>query len=173
MDESGFMLQPVVRRTWAPRGHTPIQHQWDRHDRLSVACALTLSPQRRRRRLYFNIQTTNIRGPDMVAFLRQLRRHVRGKLVLIWDRWSVHRSALVRKYCEKHARRIRVEWLPSYAPELNPVEQVWSHTKYGELANFAPHDIDHLDDAVRRSIRSKRRNQALLLSFVRHTGLRL
>lgn len=165
------MLQPVLRRTWAPRGRTPIQPQWDRHDRLSVACALTLSPRCRRCRLYFCIQTTNIRGPDTVAFLRQLRRHVRGKIVLIWDRWSVHRSAPVRRYCEKHARRICVEWLPSYAPELNPVEQVWTHTKYGDLANFAPHDIGHLDGAVRRSIRSKRRNQALLLSFVRHTGL--
>jgi len=92
--------------------------------------------------------------------------------VNIWDRWSVHRSAPVRGYCEKHARRIRVERLPSYAPELNPVEQGWSHTKCGELANFAPHDIGHLDDAVRRSIRSKRGNQVLLLSFVRQTGLR-
>ena len=165
------MLQPVVRRTWAPRGRTPIQHQWNRHDRLSAACALTLSPRRRLCRLYFCIQTRNIRGPDMVAFLRQLRRHMRGKVVLIWDRWSVHRSAPVREYCEKHAPQIRVEQLPSYAPELNPVEQVWSHTKYGELANFAPHDIAQLDDAVRRSIRSKRCNQALLLSFVRHTGL--
>lgn len=167
------MLQPVVRRTWAPRGQTPIQHQWGRHDRLSVTCGLILSPRARRCRLYFRIQTRNIRGPDMVAFLRQLRRHVRGKMVLIWDRWSVHRSALVRRYCEKHARQIHVEWLPSYAPELNPVEQVWSHTKYGELANFAPHDIAHLDRAVRRSIRCKRSNQTLLLSFVRHTGLRV
>ena len=80
------MLQPVVRRTWAPRGQTPIQSQWDRHDRPSVACALTLSPRRRRCQLYFRIQTTNIRAPDTAAFLRQLRRHVRGKMVLMWDR---------------------------------------------------------------------------------------
>lgn len=167
------MLQPVVRRTWAPRGQTPIQHQWDRHDRLSVAGALTISPKRHRCRLYFRIHTQNIQGPDEVAFLRQLRRHVRGKVVVIWDRWSVHRSVPVRQYCQKHAGRLRVEWLPSYAPELNPVEGVWSHTKYGALANFAPRDIDDLDTAVRASIGSKSHDQALLHSFLRHTGLAL
>ena len=57
IDESGFMLQPVVRRTWAPKGETPIQYSWDRHDRLSVIAGITVSPVRCRLGLYFQIHS--------------------------------------------------------------------------------------------------------------------
>lgn len=53
VDESGFMLQPVVRRTWAPAGQTPIHYTWDRHDRLSVIAAITVSPKQHRLDVYF------------------------------------------------------------------------------------------------------------------------
>ena len=81
------MLQPVRRRTWAPRGHTPIQKSWDRHDRLSALSALTVAPQRRRLGLYFRIHTRNICADDVVAFLHELRRHLRRKIILVLDRW--------------------------------------------------------------------------------------
>lgn len=55
MDDSGFMLQPVVRRPWASRGRTPIQYSWDHHDRLSAISALTLPPKRKRLGLYFQL----------------------------------------------------------------------------------------------------------------------
>lgn len=60
VDESGFMLQPTVQRTWAPRGQTPLHKSWDRRDRLSVLSALTLAPRRKRLGLYFDIHTHNI-----------------------------------------------------------------------------------------------------------------
>jgi hypothetical protein len=61
LDESGFMLQPLVRRTWAPRGETPVHRTWDRHHRLSVISALTVSPNRRRLGLYFSMHDANIK----------------------------------------------------------------------------------------------------------------
>lgn len=54
------MLQPVVRRTWAPTGQTPIQYSWDRRDRLSAISAITVSPVRRRFGIYFHIYSQNI-----------------------------------------------------------------------------------------------------------------
>jgi len=87
------MLQPVRRRTWAPRGQTPIHHAWDRHDRLSVIGALTLSPRQHRISVYLSYQEQNLRTPNVVEFVRQVHRQLGRKLILVWDRWSVHRSA--------------------------------------------------------------------------------
>lgn len=167
------MLQPLVRRTWAPRGKTPLLRQWDRHDRLSVVSALSLAPKRRRLGLYWRGYRCNIRGEDLVPFLRQLLRHLRRGIILIWDRWSVHRSLPVRQYLEGHADRIDVERLPSYAPDLNPDEQVWNHAKYGELANFCPHDLEQLDAAVDCAMGKEARQPSLLRSFFQIAGLKL
>jgi hypothetical protein len=72
LDESGFMLQPLRRRTWAPRGQTPIQNAWDRHDRLSVLGALSLAPWALRIGLYFGLYDHNITAADVVKFVKQL-----------------------------------------------------------------------------------------------------
>lgn len=167
------MLQPVVRRTWAPRGQTPIQRQWQRHDRLSVISAITLAPLRRRLGLYWQTQRQNIRADDVVDFLRNVRRHLRRKIVLILDRWSVHRARVVREYFERHGEAIKVEWLPPYAPDLNPVEQVWNHSKYSDLANFSPSDCGELAIHVEFSVRGQRAQPTLLRSFFNTAELKL
>lgn len=166
------MLQPVVRRTWAPRGHTPRLHQWDRHDRLSVVSAISVSPQRHRLGLCWEAHRDNIRTEQMLAFLRALRRRHAPGLILILDRWSVHRAA-VRRLLERPGRRLQVEWLPSHAPELNPVEQVWNHAKYTDLPNRAPEDIDELEGLVHGSIAQTQSQSQLLRSFFRTAKLKL
>jgi transposase len=158
------MLQPTVRRTWAPKGQTPILYSWDRRDRLSVISALSLSPQRRRLGLYFSIEKHNIRAEEFEVFVADLLRHFPKGIILILDRWMVHRSG-VRRLDRRFGRRVDVEWLPAYSPDLNPDEQVWNHSKYSQLANFIPDDVDHLAKAVKKSIRVQSRQQDLLRSF--------
>lgn len=166
------MLQPLVRRTWAPKGCTPIQYSWDRRDRLSVISALTVSPQRRRLGLYFAFHGHNIRTPDVEAFVAELLKHLPQGLIVVLDRWQVHRAA-ARRLLERFARRLQIEWLPAYAPQLNPDEQVWTQTKYRDLANFLPQDITVLGQAVQQSLRQTKRQQSLLRSFFRHAKLKL
>ena len=158
------MLQPVVRRTLAPRGQTPILQCWDRHDRLSVISALTLAPQRQRVGLYFDIHGHNIRADDVYRFIQAVRGRLRRKIILVLDRWSVHRAA-IRRLLERHSRSIDIELLPSYAPDLNPTEQVWNHTKYADLANYIPDDIHELGVEVASSMLETRSKPALLRSF--------
>jgi hypothetical protein len=74
LDESGFMLQAVCRRTWAPRGQTPRLRQWDRRDRLSAISALTVAPRRRRFGLYWALYPHNIRRAEVLRFVQALRR---------------------------------------------------------------------------------------------------
>jgi transposase len=164
LDETGFMLQPVVRRTWAPKGRTPIHYSWDRRERLSVISALTISPQRRRLGLYFDIHDHNINTDAFESFVRRLRKRIRRRVVLVLDRWSVHRSA-ARRLQQRFGTKVRIEWLPAYAPDLNPVEPVWSHTKYAELANYIPDDVDTLAVEVAESLERTAESQSLLRSF--------
>jgi len=163
------MLQPVVRRTWAPRGVTPIHRSWARHDRLSVISALTISPLRRHLGLYFKIHRDNIRAAEATRFIRYLRRQIGGgKLLLVWDRLNVHRSAA--KVLTK-TDAVVIEWLPPYAPDLNPVEQIWRQAKYADMANFIPDDIKHLEAEVVVSLLFQRRDPQLLHGYFRHAGL--
>lgn len=171
LDESGFLLQPVVRRTWAPRGETPVLDCWDRHDRLSVISAITLSPQRRRLGLVFDIFDHNIVADDFTEFVAKLLRRLGRPITLVMDRWQVHKSG-ARRLAERFGRRVQTEWLPAYAPELNPVEHVWSHTKHSDLANYVPADTLHLGRSIAESLRGKRTNQSLLRSFFHAAELR-
>jgi transposase len=165
------MLQPVVRRTWAPKGCTPIQYSWDRRDRLSAISAVTVSPQRRRLGLYFALYDHNIRTPEVETFATDLLRHLPHGFTLVLDRSQPHRSA-ARRLEQRFPRRVRIEWLPPYAPDLNPDEQVWARTKHGDLANFIPEDVTDLRRAVENSLLRTRTQQAMLRSFFKHAELK-
>jgi putative transposase len=149
IDESGFFLNPLVRRTWAPVGQTPVLEGWGRHrDKVSALAALTVSPAQKRLGLYFATDPDDyLNNAGVADFLRGLLRHLRGKVIVVWDRGSNHKGGPIRDLLRRHPR-LSVEWLPWYAPWLNPVEAVWAYLKYGLLANYVPEDVYDLDDTV-------------------------
>lgn len=166
------MLQPVRIRTWAPRGETPLQHVWDRRDRLSVIAAISISPVNHRLGLHNEIHRQNIRGPLMNDFLKALHHQLRRRIILVWDRLNVHRSS--RAHLEQtHGDWFEFEWLPAYAPELDPVEQCWNHAKCTDLAHLIPNDIDELQKALANSLETQRRNPNLLHAYFKFAGLDL
>ena len=156
------MLQPLVRRTWAPAGQTPVMYSWDRHDRLSVIAGPSLSARRRRIGLYFAVHEKNVKAEETEAFLRQLQRSLGKKLIVVMDRWAVHRKVARMLAGDE---RFRIEWLPPYAPDLNPVEHVWNHTKYGDLANYVPDDLLDLELELECSIDQTRKRPELRSFF--------
>ncbi|QEL19205.1 transposase [Limnoglobus roseus] len=138
-----------MKRSWAKVGKTPVLAADGGHrDKVSAIGAVTVSPTGRRLGFYFATEPGGFFTADkVVGFLRDVLRHLRGNVVVVWDRGSNHRGPVVRDFLARN-RRLRLEMLPPWAPELNPVEAVWSWLKYGELANFVPDDTDHLDDEV-------------------------
>jgi transposase len=88
----------------------------------------------------------------------------------VLDRWSVHRSG-ARRLLHRLGSSVQIEWLPAYAPDLNPVEAVWSHTQYADLANYIPDDVQHLAYEVARSLDRTASDQSLLASFFHHAEL--
>lgn len=164
LDESGFLLIPNVRKTWAPVGCTPrVRHSYTR-DKLSAISALSVSPQRARLGLYMHVHPVNITGAEIVVFLRHLLRHLRGPVELLWDGGSIHRRDDVKAFLSRHPR-LHVHRFPAYAPELNPDEFVWTKLKH-DLANGAPEHIRHLDPQLRRAFRRVHGSQQLLWSCI-------
>ena len=165
------MLTPTVARTWAPRGQTPCLRHSQRHDRISAISGISVSPRRRRLGLYSQWHHHNIRELEAVAYLRHLLRHLRGPVIVIWDRLGVHLGRLVQTLVRR-VRRLRLEFLPAYAPELNPDEGVWRLTKK-RLANACPADRVDLALSVIEARESCRRSPSRLRRRIIHSGLRL
>jgi transposase len=172
IDETGIFLTPFVRKTWAPRGQTPILKHRARHrQHLSVIGAITISPVRKRLGWYLQWHVDrSIRQEQVIRFLRDLLRHVRGELFVICDRLNAHRGKRVRRFLERQSR-LHVEFLPPYAPELNPNEYAWAYLKCHALANYCPADIETLEQKVEQTSADLQAQQPLLRGFIKATKL--
>ena len=176
LDESGFSQRPPVRRTWAPRGQTPVlihrQRSWQQ---LSAIGALSYraTPHRRllRTNLYLKTLPGSVHSADLIQFLRHLRRHVHRPVVLLWDGLQAHRSAEMRTFLITHRSWLTAERLPAYAPELNPVEGLWSWMKQTRVANFCPMGLDPIRRRVRMGRNQLARRQDLIESFLHKARL--
>jgi transposase len=145
-------------------GHTPIIRDNDQHDRLSALAVLTVSPKHQHLGLYIRFQPWNFPAIPVANFLRALLRHLRGPLLRLWDRSSIHRGSAIGAVCQAHPR-LPLEEFPSYAPELNPTAQVWNDFK-GHTANTLLRDTRELRRRLFDNTRRVRRSQAKLRSFV-------
>ena len=169
LDESGFLLIPSVRKTWAPRGQTPLLRFWQRHDKISVISGVSVSPRRQHVGLYYQLHPTNIHHAEVCAFLRHLLRHLRGAVFVLWDNGRIHRGQVIRAFCRAFPR-LHVAFFPAYAPELNPDESVWHRAK-AALANGRPDDVAALAAHLRASLTRLRRSQRALRGCITQSDL--
>lgn len=166
------MMAPLVRRTWAPRGQTPLLYQKTRsHRKVSAIAALTLPPRYQRVGLYFSLHSNaNITAPLLLRFLQSLRLQIQRPMLILWDRLLTHRCKAVERWLSKHSK-VHTDFFPPYAPELNPVEPLWGYLKGNPLANWAPKELRELALATRYHAGRLRRRRDLLRSFLRATPL--
>ena len=156
IDESGLSTKPTRVRTWAPRGQTPLLHECFNWKSLSIIGGITL------RRFYFQIHKGSIKSPQVVEFLHHLQRHVKGRILILWDGAAIHRSRLVRDCLAATHGRVIAERLPAYAPELNPVEYMWAHLKCHELANLITTQAWELSMEATSALRRMRRRSSII-----------
>lgn len=154
IDESGLSERPYRVRTWAPRGQTPVLQYHFNWKLLSVIAGVTWW------NFYFRLYPGTIKSEQIIEFLGHLRRQCRQKLLIVWDGLQAHRSRKVRRYIESTDGELAVEFLPPYAPELNPVEQIWNYGKNRELGNFCASDLHELSRFARRGFRRMQRRPA-------------
>ena len=165
-------MMPLVRKTWAPRGQTPFL--WQRtnsYRKVSAIAGLVVSPHRERVRLFFRLHPdANINAVAVLSFLQHLGRHLRYPVIVIWDRFLAHRALIVQAFIAIK-RTWRFEFLPPYATELNPVENVWNYPKTNSMANETIYDLGTLTKTARRHGRTLQHCQRLLRSFLKYTPL--
>jgi transposase len=172
LDESGFLMMPLVRRTWAPKGQTPLlRHRTNTYRKVSAIAALVVSPRRDRVALLFRLHPqANINARRVLSFLKHLRRHCQCPISLLWDRFMPHRARLVQDYISGREGWNSV-FLPAYAPELNPSENVWCYLKTNAMANEALYGLEDLTQSTRRHGQSLQRRESMLRSLLKHTPL--
>lgn len=174
LDETGLLLTPLVRATWALRGQTPeFEQVMGERQKISVIGAICVSPDFKRLRLYLAFfPKDSVDGELTRVFLADMLRHLCGPVVLVWDRLGAHRGEEMEEFLEDHPR-LRVEEFPPYCPELNPVEWLWRWLKWDKLANFAPANLDALDERAGELCAQACRDQDLLRSFIVQSDLPL
>lgn len=169
VDEAGFYVLPARVRTYAPRGQTPVLRVPLTRDQLAAISALTGSG-----RVLMHVQKETFRGPRVVRFLRHLLRHIPGKLLVLWDGAPIHRSKVVKAFlAEGGAERLWLEQLPSYAPELNPVEGIWRQLKRVHLRNICCRTLTELCYELRLATANLRHKTTVLASFPKLCGYKL
>ncbi len=171
-DEAGAWLNGPVRRTWGKAGHTPVlRMSGKRNDKISMVAWVCFKDGVEPRLIYAIKPSGGYTKKDFPRFLTLLHRRLEEPVTVVWDNYSSHISKHVKQYAQ------RQDWLtiiqmPSYAPELNPVELLWAHAKE-KIANRAFRSIDELHRAARSALRYIQRHPELLLAFLAGTGLEL
>lgn len=149
----------------APRGWTPVlQYHFD-WKTISGAVGMTFW------NFYFQIFDKAVGKEETVVFLAHLVQHLAGPLLIVWDRLRGHRSRLVGAFLDSLEGQIVVEYLPAYAPELNPVEYLWGYWKHHQLPNVCAKEFGQLSVGVRRTLRRLRRLPRLITAFWKQASL--
>jgi transposase len=110
----------------------------------------------------FRLHEGAIRSAQIVEFLQALRRHLKRRLLIVWEGLKAHRSRLVRDYVDSTDGGIQLAFLPPYAPELNPVEYLWAWLKRHALPNFCPDGSGELKTSARAKLKSAQRRQSIV-----------
>lgn len=168
VDESGFYLLPHVVRTWAPKGKRSVLKEKGskRKDHLSVIAGITTQGK-----LYMLSQEETLDSSGVIRFLQHLLSCIRGKLGIVWDGISIHRSEQVKLFLRTVGRgHIELVRLPAYAPELNPVEGVWSLLKGFYLRNFGCDNLVQLRNLLSYAAMSMQSNPALVRACFAQAG---
>ena len=167
-------LLPSVRATWAPRGQTPVLRHHFAWKRLSIAGVLAYEPDGSDAHLVFQLRPGAYNDETLIDFLADVHAHEQHRtLIVIWDGLPSHRSRRMLDWLANQRAWLSAERLPGYAPDLNPIEQVWGNVKSHELANLCADTIGQVSDAAADGLHRVGNDAPLCFAFLRHTGLQL
>lgn len=168
-DESGFYLLPGLVRTYAPEAHTPVLHEKQTRDHLSVMGAMTPTGK-----VYTLARQESFNGLHCIEFLMHLQRVAGERLLVIWDGSPIHRRAAVIEYVANTRGKVWVEPLPGYAPDLNPWDEGgWHHLKNVEMRNLVCRDLEELHQELYLAVGRLRQKPYLVRACFAQAGLEI
>ena len=159
-----------MKRTWAPRGETPkVRTSLQHNQRVNVIGALLISASGRKVKLRAKRHEVNLTGDQIIDFLKHLLGRVRGPILLVWDKAPIHQRKAVQELIGRR-KRLYVYNFPTCAPELNPVEFVWTQAEE-YLASTAPENIVELRSNVQAALQRTRVSQKRLRACLHASDL--
>ena len=168
-DESGFYLLPGLVTTYAPEGQTPVIHERQTRDHLSVMGGMT--PEGK---VFTLARQDSLNGLHVIVFLIHLLRVAGERLLLIWDGSPIHRRTEVRDFVSSTRGKVWLEAMPGYAPDLNPWDEGgWHHLKHVRMRNLVCRDLEELHEQFHLAVGRLRQKPQLVRSFFAQAGLAL
>lgn len=162
-DESGIRSDFHAGTTWALKGKTPIVRTTGARFGLNMIAAISTQGQ-----LRFMVVKRTVIAEVLCEFLKRLMHNFNAPVFLIWDGHPTHRAVKVRKCIESFNGKLKVFFLPSYSPELNPTEQVWNNVKSKNAGRKAIYGPDQLKLAVMSQLRRLQKLPKIILNFFKH-----
>jgi len=159
-DESGFRADAVQGRTWGVKGETPIVAVPGKRQSVSAASAVNAKGA-----FWFATYKGGMSADLFAAMLKQIMRRRRKPLFVVVDSLPAHKAKLVRDYVETTDGKLKLYFLPGYAPELNPDELVWSHMKRTGTAKRPLASNELLQERIEADLINIQNNRALVRSF--------
>lgn len=155
-------------RTWGAKGQTPIVRAMGARHGMSLISAITSRGHMR----FMIIEKGTVNADVFIEFLKRLIKGADRKIFLIVDRGSAHRAKKVGSFVETLAGKLRLFFLPPYAPDKNPDELVWKHLKADTVGRMATTDKEDFQKKLRRSMRNLQNDKRKIVSFFRKPSLK-
>lgn len=164
-DESSVSLIPVLGRTWAPKGQTPIIRVTGRRGSFCVTSAISPAGH-----LIFRIEKKTVTAKEHKDFLQQiLNQHPTRKIIVVEDKARPHIANMIKEFIIQNKNRFAIYYLPSYSPQLNPDETTWKYLKQHKLAAHQAQSTDELKKIVFSKMKSIQKQPNLVKSFFNGT----
>lgn len=161
LDEAGVSLIPVLGRTWAPIGKTPIVKVTGKRGGICVSSAISPAG-----RMVFRIEKKRVNAQVHIDFLSKIiLQHPNRKIIVIEDNAPAHKAKLVREFVISNKKRITLFRIPAYSPELNPDEHVWAYLKAYELKTHQAQNTEELKKVVNQKMNKIAKKSKLIHSF--------
>jgi transposase len=143
--------------------------------RLSMAGVCCYRPDASDARLAFHLREGAYDTDQLIGVVAALRQLLGSSwpVIVVWDNLPAHHSIAMGAWLASQHAWLQVEYLPAYAPDLNPVEGLWANLKGVELANRACGGLEELAAAAEQWIGRVRGESELLFSFLHQAGLSL
>jgi len=117
-------------------------------------------------KIYFRVyEERSITKEEVIQYLNQLLRQIRGYIVILWDGASSHRAKDVTHFLDEHKNRISAYRIPPYSPDFNPVEWLWAEIKWSRMKGYCPKKLSELRRKLYGCIRSLRNKADLVGSY--------
>jgi transposase len=160
-------LLPSIGCSYAPCGQRPVI-ETDSKNRLRLSLSAVITPQGE---LFYQVRQGSFNGAAIVRFIQKMNKYNKKDMILIWDGASIHTCGQVKTYLQQQAKQKRKVWLeklPAYSPELNPAEQLWAYLKNVLLKNDVSKTLDELKQKVVAAMEIIKNDTGLIKSFFRH-----